>query len=63
MSIGSRIKELCEDHDMTLWKLAKAIGIAPHSLYGYANDKCYPNAEVLHEIAKYFGVEMECFWK
>lgn len=62
MSIGSKIKDLCADHDMTQWQLAKVIGIAPHSLYGYASDKCYPNAEVLHDIAKFFGVKMEYFW-
>ena len=62
MSIGSKIKDLCADHDMTQWQLAKAIGIAPHSLYGYASDKYYPSAEVLHDIAKFFGVRMECFW-
>ena len=62
MSIGSKIKDLCADHDISLKQLARNVGVARDSLYGYANDRCYPNAEVLHDIAKYFDVPMEYFW-
>lgn len=62
MSIGSRIKDLCADNDISQRQLAKKVGIATASLYDYTNDRSYPNAEVLHDIAKYFEVEMEYFW-
>lgn len=63
MSIGSKIKELCEDRDVSPKELAKAVMVSRDSIYSYTHDRCYPNAEVLHDIAKYFGVDMEYFWE
>lgn len=62
MSIGSKIKELCEDNDITIKHLAEEVYVSKDSLYSYTYGRCYPNAEVLHDIAKYFGVPMEYFW-
>lgn len=62
MSIGSKIKELCVNHDITIKQLASDIYVSRDSLYSYTNERCYPNAEVLHDIAKYFSVPMESFW-
>ena len=63
MSIGSKIKDLCSDNDISVRELSKRVGVADTSLYNYTNDRSYPNAQVLYEIAQYFGVTMESFWK
>ncbi len=63
MSIGSKIKDLCADHDITQRQLAKKLYIEDNTLYNYTNERCIPNAEVLHDIAMFFGVEMEYFWR
>ena len=62
MSIGSKILDLCEDNDISRAQLAKKLYISRDSIYSYTSDRCYPNAEVLHDIAKFFGVKMEYFW-
>ena len=62
MSIGSKIKDLCADNDISLRRLAKEAYISNVTIYNYANDRSCPSAEVLHDIAKYFGVTMESFW-
>lgn len=63
MSIGSKLKELCEERNVSPKELAKAVMVSRDSIYSYTYDRCYPNAEVLHDIAKYFGVDMEYFWE
>ena len=62
MSIGSKIKELCADHDISVKKLAQEVYVSKDTMYAYTNDKCCPNAEYLHDIAKYFNVSMEYFF-
>lgn len=62
MSIGSKIKDLCADHGISIKRLAEDIYVSKDSLYSYTYERCYPNAEVLHDIAKYFDVPMEYFW-
>ena len=62
MSIGSKIKDLCADHNISVKRLAKEIHVSKDSLYAYTYGRCYPNAEVLHYIAKFFGVSMDSFW-
>ena len=62
MSIGSKLKELCKERGVSPRTLANAVMVSRDSIYSYTYDRCYPNAEVLHDIAKFFGVPMECFW-
>ena len=62
MSIGSKIQDLCADHDISLAHLARTLYISKVAIYNYAHDRNYPNAETLHDIAKYFNVRMEYFW-
>ena len=62
MSIGSKLKELCKERDVSPRTLANAVMVSRDSIYSYTYDRCYPNAEVLHDIAKFFGVPMEYFW-
>ena len=47
---------------ISLRRLAKEAYISNVTIYNYANDRSCPSAEVLHDIAKYFGVTMESFW-
>lgn len=63
MSIGSKIKDLCSDNDISVRELAHRVGISDTSLYNYVNDRSYPNCQTLYDIAQYFGVTMESFWK
>lgn len=63
MSIGSKIKELCDERGITRASLARQVHVSQDTMYGYTYEKCIPNAEVLHDIAKYFGVDMEYFWE
>ncbi len=62
MSIGSKIKDLCADRDISLKKLAEDVGVARSTIYGYGNEIAIPNAVILHDIATHFGVEMEYFF-
>lgn len=63
MSIGSKIKDLCSDNDISVRELSKRVGVSDTALYNYTNDRSYPNAQVLYDIAQYFGVTMESFWQ
>ena len=63
MSIGSKIRDLCKENGMSQAALARAVYISKDAMYGYTNERCYPNAEVLHSIAQLFGVPMEYFWE
>lgn len=62
MSIGSKIYDLCKERGVSRPQLARAINVSQDTIYAYTYERCYPNAEVLHDIAKYFDVKMEYFW-
>ena len=51
-SIGNRIKELLNKHDISQKDLARYIGTTEASISRYVNDEREPVAKILYKIAR-----------
>ena len=57
MTIASeRIKELRKKNGMTQKELAEILNVSQNAVYNWENDKRAPNADVIKQIASFFGV-------
>ena len=54
--IGENIKRLRREMDMTQEELAEQLGVSFQSVSRWENDACYPDMELILEIAAFFGV-------
>lgn len=63
MSVGSKINDLREDHDLSRKRLAREVGISYALLVRVIRDESDIKASMLHDIAEYFGVSMDYFWE
>jgi len=54
--IGENIKRLRRERDMTQEELAEQLGVSFQSVSRWENDTCYPDMELIPEIAAFFGV-------
>lgn len=60
MSIfAERLKELREERNLTLKKLAKEIGVTDIAISRWENNLRVPNIDNLYLLAKYFGVSAD----
>ena len=59
MSIGSTIKKLRRDHDMTQEQLAEYLGITANAVSQWECDKTYPDISQLPVLANLFGVSSD----
>ena len=59
--IGNRLKELRQDHDLTLKKLAEATGLSPALLSRIENALSMPSIHTLQSIADSLNVDMGFF--
>ena len=53
---AERLKELREDHNVSLKKLGDAIGVSDIAISRWENLKRVPNIEILAAISEYFSV-------
>lgn len=56
MSLGSRIKQLREDKELSQVELAKILGVTDKAVSTWENDLKVPRMGTLESLAKYFGV-------
>lgn len=56
---AERLKELREDHKISLKKLGDAIGVSDIAISRWENLKRIPNIEVLSDISDYFAVSTD----
>lgn len=55
----NRIKELCDEHEMRVIDLARAIGMQSHALRRYTRQEAQPRLELAETIAEFFRVDLE----
>ena len=53
---AERLKELRQEHNISLKKLAKEIGVSDIAISRWENELRIPNIESLIALAQYFGV-------
>lgn len=58
MSIGSKIKKLRKEKEMTLQQLADIMGCSPQLISQYENEKRIPKVETIAKIANALGVSL-----
>ncbi|VSC15030.1 putative phage DNA binding protein [Streptococcus pneumoniae] len=56
-SLFEKIKELCQNHGISINSLEETLGYSRNTIYSMKNKK--PNAERLQEIADYFNVSTD----
>ena len=54
---SDRIRELLAKNDMSVNRLAKAIGVAPNAVHQWLKQDVRPSQENMEAMAKVFGVE------
>lgn len=59
--ILKKIKELCEERKVTIYRLEKDLGFSGSSIVKW--EKSSPTADKLKAVADYFGVPMEYFYE
>lgn len=55
-TIGTRMKELREDHDLTQSALSEKLGMSRNSIATYERDNSIPSIDVLLKYADFFNV-------
>lgn len=64
MTVGQRIKELRVSCNMTQDDLAEVLNCNREKISNYENDKFqYPDCYFLNDIAQYFKVSLDYFFK
>ena len=59
IKIGTIIKKLRLENDITQDMLANAIGITPQAISRWESEVAYPDIELLPQIADYFSVSID----
>lgn len=59
LTIGENIRNLCREKDMTQEELAAALGVTYQSVSRWETGACYPDLELLPELALLFGVTVD----
>lgn len=58
-SIGTKIRSLRKNKNMTQWQLAQALGVTAQTVSKWEHDLCVPDISLLPIIARYFGITMD----
>lgn len=59
LNIGNRIKCLRHEKDITQEEFAAVLGVSYQSVSRWENDICYPDIELLPNIAGFFGITVD----
>lgn len=59
MSLGERIKELRQLHNMNQTDLGKVLGVEKSTISMYENNKSRPDDDIKIKLANYFGVTID----
>lgn len=57
--IGENIKRLRRERDLTQEELAEQLGVSFQSVSRWENNACYPDMELIPDIASFFGVSAD----
>ncbi|MCD8371263.1 MAG: helix-turn-helix domain-containing protein [Clostridiales bacterium] len=60
--IGERLRELCDRHDMTKYRLSVITGISQTALKDIETKKSIPNFSTLARICEAFGISLAQFF-
>ncbi|MBQ8288156.1 MAG: helix-turn-helix transcriptional regulator [Clostridia bacterium] len=59
LPIGSTIRELRREREITQGELAKVLGVTTQAVSQWERGNAYPDLELLPVIAAYFGVSVD----
>ncbi|MBW1839657.1 MAG: helix-turn-helix transcriptional regulator, partial [Deltaproteobacteria bacterium] len=59
MNLGYKIKQLRNERDLSLEKLAQHLNIAKSILWKYEKDQAIPSAEIIRRIASFFNISTD----
>lgn len=59
LNIGKKIKYLRHEKDITQEEFAAVLGVSYQSVSRWENDICYPDIELLPNIAEFFGITVD----
>lgn len=59
LNIGNKIKCLRHEKDITQEEFAEVLGVSYQSVSRWENDICYPDIELLPDIAEFFGITVD----
>jgi transcriptional regulator with XRE-family HTH domain len=59
MNLGTRIKQLRNERDLSIEKLAQELKVAKSILWKYEKSQAVPSAEIVKRIATFFGVSSD----
>lgn len=59
LTIGENIRNLRRQNDITQEEFATIFGVSYQSVSRWENDTCYPDVELLPDIADYFGITVD----
>jgi transcriptional regulator with XRE-family HTH domain len=59
MNLGYKIKQLRNEKNLSLEKLAESLNIAKSILWKYEKDQAMPSAEIIKRIASFFNVSTD----
>ncbi len=59
LTIGENIKNLRRERDITQEELAAVFGVTYQSVSRWENNTCYPDMELLPDIADFFGITVD----
>jgi transcriptional regulator with XRE-family HTH domain len=58
-NLGQKIKQLRNERDLSLERLAQNINVAKSMLWKYEKDQATPSADIIKRIAAFFGVSTD----
>ena len=60
LNVGDKIRCLRHEKDITQEEFAAILGVSCQSVSRWENGICYPDIELLPDIAEFFGVTVDC---
>lgn len=59
MPIGETIRNLRRERNITQEEFANILGVTYQSVFRWENNTCYPDMELLPDIADFFGITVD----
>ena len=59
LNIGDTIKKLRKEREITQEEFAEVLGVSCQSVSRWENNSCYPDIELIPNIATFFGISTD----
>ena len=59
LNIGDTIKKLRKEREITQEEFAEVLGVSCQSVSRWENNSCYPDIELIPNIATFFGISID----